>query len=45
MRPYPQEKFAHIPEGASVILLVDDENTVSDLSKIPSRAARNPEAR
>jgi len=45
VRPYLQEKFAHIPEGASVILLVDDENTVSDLSKIPSRAARNPEAR
>jgi hypothetical protein len=44
VRPYLQEKFAQIPEGASVILLVDDENVVSDLSNIPSRATQNLEA-
>lgn len=36
VRPYLQEKFVNIPEGASVILLVDDENKVSDLAKPPS---------
>ena len=36
VRPYLQEKLAHAPEGAPIILLVDDENKVSDLAKPPS---------
>ena len=36
VRPYRQEKVANIPEGALVILLVDEENNVSDLAKPPS---------
>lgn len=35
VRPYLQEKLAATPEGASVILLLDDENKVSDLAKPP----------
>jgi hypothetical protein len=36
VRPYLQEQLAKAPEGAPVILLVDDENKVSDLAKPPS---------
>jgi hypothetical protein len=36
VRPYLHEKLAHAPEGVPIILLVDDENKVSDLAKPPS---------
>lgn len=36
VRPYLQEKLAHAQEGVPIILLVDDENKVSDLAKPPS---------
>jgi len=36
VRPYLQDKLAHAPEGVPVILLVDDENKVSDLATPPS---------
>jgi hypothetical protein len=34
VRPYIQEKLVKSPEGGSVILMVDDENKVSDLAEI-----------
>jgi hypothetical protein len=36
VRPYIQEKLGHAPEGSSVILLLDDENKVSDLAQPPA---------
>ena len=36
VRPYIQEKLGHALDGASVILLVDDENKVSDLAQPPA---------
>lgn len=36
VRPYIQEKLGHAFDGASVILLVDDENKVSDLAQPPA---------
>jgi hypothetical protein len=36
IRPYIQEKLGRAPEGSSVILLVDDENKVSDLAQPPA---------
>lgn len=36
VRPYVRDKLAKTPEGAPVILLVDDENKVSDLARPPS---------
>jgi hypothetical protein len=36
VRPYIQEKLSRAPEGTSVILLVDDENKVSDLAQPPA---------
>ena len=35
IRPYMQEKLSSAREGASVILLLDDENKVADLAKPP----------
>ena len=32
VRPYLQEKLAKAPEGGSIILMVDDDNKVSDLA-------------
>jgi hypothetical protein len=37
VRPYVQEKLADALEGAPVILLVDDENKVSDVARPPHR--------
>lgn len=34
VRPYVQEKLAKSPEGGTVILMVDDENKVSDLAAV-----------
>jgi hypothetical protein len=34
VRPYIQEKLAKSPEGGSVILMVDDDNKVSDLAEM-----------
>ena len=36
IRPYIQEKLGRAPEGSSVILLIDDENKVSDLAQPPA---------
>lgn len=36
VRPYIQEKLGHATEGSSVILLLDDENKVSDLAQPPA---------
>ena len=36
VRPYVQEKLANAREGVPVILLVDEENKVSDLARPPS---------
>lgn len=36
VRPYIQEKLGRAPEGSSVILLLDDENKVSDLAQPPA---------
>jgi hypothetical protein len=35
IRPHMQEKLSTAREGSSVILLLDDENKVSDLAKPP----------
>ena len=34
VRPYVHEKLVRSPEGGSIILMVDDENKVSDLAVI-----------
>jgi hypothetical protein len=36
IRRYIQEKLGRAPEGSSVILLIDDENKVSDLAQPPA---------
>jgi hypothetical protein len=36
VRPYIQEKLVHALEGSSIILLLDDENKVSDLAQPPA---------
>ena len=36
VRPYVQEKLAHAGEGAGVVLMIDDENKVSDVARPPS---------
>jgi hypothetical protein len=36
VRPYMYEKLSSAREGASVILLLDDENKVSDVAKPPA---------
>lgn len=33
VRPYVQEKLAHAGEGADVVLMIDDENKVSDVAR------------
>jgi hypothetical protein len=36
VRPYIQEKLGHVPQGSTVILLIDDENKVSDVAQPPA---------
>jgi len=36
VRPYVQEKVSRAGEGADVVLMIDDENKVSDVARPPS---------